>query len=99
MVKGREVMNKKEIIKHLSEKLGVTQTETKKMLDSTFDALAELLANGNSFNAQGFGTFSVTELEKRKGFNPLINKWMMLPPKLKPRFKASETLKERVNAK
>jgi len=85
------------MIKHLSEKLSITQSETKILLDSTFDTLAELLAKGNSFNALGFGTFSVTELEKRKGFNPLIKKWMMLPPKLKPKFKASETLKERVN--
>jgi DNA-binding protein HU-beta len=92
-------MNKKEMIKQLSEKLSITQSETKKLLDATFDTLAGLLAKGDSFNAQGFGTFSVTELEKRKGFNPLINKWMMLPPKLKPRFKASETLKDRVNKK
>lgn len=92
-------MNKKEMIKHLSEKLSMTQAETKILLDSTFDAMAELLAKGNSFNIQGFGTFSVTQLEKRKGFNPLINKWMMLPRKLKPRFKASDSLKERVNQK
>ena len=92
-------MNKQEMIKHLSEKLNLTQAETKTLLEATFDTMAELLAKHKSFTIQGFGTFSVTQLEKRKGFNPLINKWMMLPRKLRPRFKASDSLKERVNQK
>ena len=92
-------MNKKEMIKILSEKMDITQSETKELMDATFDVLSDLLAKGFSFNVQNFGTFSVSQLDKRKGYNPLLNKWMMLPPKLKPRFKASDALKERVNKK
>jgi nucleoid DNA-binding protein len=95
--KKGKIMNKKEMVKLLSEKMEITQSETKELLDSTFDILSDLLAKGYSFNVQNFGTFSVSELDKRKGFNPLLNKWMMLPQKLKPRFKASDALKERVN--
>ena len=79
--------------------MGIKQTETKELMDATFEVLTDLLAKGESFNVQNFGTFSVTELDKRKGYNPLLDKWMMLPPKLKPRFKASDALKERVNKK
>lgn len=92
-------MNKQEMIKHLSDKLGLTRAETKTLLDATFDTMAELLAKRKSFTIQGFGTFSVARIEKRKGFNPLINKWMMLPRRLKPRFRAGDRLKERVNQK
>ncbi len=92
-------MNKQEIIKKIAEKMGITQVETKKLFDAAFDVLTDLLSKGDSFTEQGFGTFSVVKLEKRKGFNPLLEKWMMLPPKLKPKFKASESLKEEVNKK
>ena len=90
-------MNKKEMVAYLAKKLYLTQDETRNLLDSTFDVLAEILAKGKSFNVHGFGTFYVTKMEKRKGFNPLINKWMMLPPKLKPKFKTGESLKEGIN--
>ena len=63
-------MNKKEMIKILSEKMGIKQTETKELMDATFEVLTDLLAKGESFNVQNFGTFSVTELDKRKGYNP-----------------------------
>ena len=92
-------MLKKDIIKDLSEKFEITQVESKRIFDAIFDELTEVLAKGNSFVEQKFGSFSVTHLDKRKGFNPLINKWMMLPPKLKPKFKPSEILKDKVNKK
>ena len=92
-------MKKHDIIKEMSEQMGLTQVETKKLLDATFDELSKVLADGKSLNIQGFGTFSVKKLEERKGFNPLINKWMMLPEKLKVHFKPGSSLKEKVNAK
>ncbi|HOV13750.1 MAG TPA: HU family DNA-binding protein [Spirochaetota bacterium] len=90
-------MKKDEIVKKLSEKLNITQVESKRIFDSVFDVLTDILSKGNTFTETGFGTFSVVEINKRKGFNPLIHKWMMLPPKLKPKFRASEHLKEEVN--
>lgn len=92
-------MKKHDIIKVMSEKMGITQGESKKLFDATFEELSKLLAHGDSFNVQGFGTFSVKELEERKGFNPFIEKWMMLPKKLRVKFKPSDILKEKVNAK
>jgi len=92
-------MTKEDIIKKISEKMNITQVETKNLFHSAFDVLIDILSKGDSFTEQGFGTFSVVKLEKRKGFNPLIEKWMMLPPKLKPKFKPSEILKEEVNKK
>ncbi len=90
-------MDKNKMVHDLSHKMNTTLTETRALLDSTFDILAEILVEGNSINIPKFGTFSVTKLEERKGFNPLIQKWMMLPPKLKTKFKPSNILKEKVN--
>lgn len=92
-------MNKQEIIKNLADEMEITQVEAKRLFDATFDELSSILADGDQVNIQGFGTFSVKKLEERKGFNPLLKKWMMLPEKLKPRFKPSDILKEKVNSK
>lgn len=90
-------MNKEELVTEMSIRTGKTKTETRKIIDSVFDEISEILADNKSFTVTGFGNFSVVKREKRKGFNPSIEKFMMLPPKLKPKFKASEVLKERIN--
>lgn len=90
-------MKKQDIIKDLADKMEITQVEAKKLFDSTLDELTTILAGSDSINFQGFGTFSVKKLEERKGFNPLIDKFMMLPPKLRPRFKPSQILKDKIN--
>lgn len=90
-------MNKSDIIKKLAVRLRMSQKDTRALYDALSQELTETLSGGNSVNIAGFGTFSVRKLEKRKGFNPLIEKWMMLPPRRKAHFKASETLKKRVN--
>lgn len=90
-------MNKDTIIKDLSDELNMTQKDVRLLMDTTFDELTTLLADNKTFTKTGFGTFSVKKLDKRKGFHPMLEKWMMLPPKLKPKFKVSNILKERIN--
>ncbi|HBD94422.1 MAG: hypothetical protein A2015_09100 [Spirochaetes bacterium GWF1_31_7] len=90
-------MNKEQLISGMAEKTGKTKTETKKIIESIFDELTSVLSEEKSFTITSFGNFSVVKRERRKGFNPSIEKFMMLPPKLKPRFKTSEILKEKIN--
>lgn len=90
-------MSKKDVISVIAKDMGLTQKEIEKIYNVTIETMTEILADGYSFNKKNFGTFSVTKLDKRKGFNPLIKKWMMLPPKLKPKFKPSDKLKEEIN--
>lgn len=90
-------MKKETLIKDIANKTGKTNTQTKKIIDDIFDEITVLLSKQKSLNISGFGTFSVVKRDKRKGFNPTIEKFMMLPPKLKAKFKPSEILKDRVN--
>ena len=90
-------MNKTNIINNLAGRLKISKKKSRALYDALKDELTEILADGHSVTITGFGSFTVTRLEKRKGFNPLIEKWMMLPPRRKPHFKPSETLKKRVN--
>ncbi len=90
-------MNKNELIQNTATRLKLSRKEARLLYDATLEELSSLLMEGGSVNIPGFGTFSVSKLEKRKGFNPLMEQWMMLPPRMKPHFKPGETLKRRVN--
>ena len=90
-------MKKQDLIRELADDMKMSQAEATTLLEATIDELTRVLANGESISFYGFGSFSVTKLEKRKGFNPLIQKWMMLPPKLKAAFKPSDSLRDRIN--
>lgn len=90
-------MQKKDMIKDLAIKHNITQAESKRIFDAIFDELSGVLGRGDYFTEIGFGTFTVAHVKKRKGYNPTIQKLMMLPPKLKPKFKAGVTLKSKVN--
>ena len=90
-------MKKQDLIRELAGEMKMNQREATALLEATIEELTQLLAKGESVSFYGFGSFSVTRLEKRKGFNPLLPKWMMLPPKLKASFKPSDSLRERIN--
>ncbi|MBP5706292.1 MAG: HU family DNA-binding protein [Spirochaetales bacterium] len=90
-------MQKKDMIKDLAVKYNISQAESKRIFDAIFDQLSEVLSQGDYFTEAGFGTFTVAHVKKRKGYNPAIQKFMMLPPKLKPKFKSSDILKSKVN--
>ena len=90
-------MQKKDMIKDLAVKYNISQAESKRIFDAIFDELSEVLSKGDYFTEAGFGTFTVAHVKKRKGYNPAIQKFMMLPPKLKPKFKSSDILKSKVN--
>ncbi len=91
-------MSKADLIRRLSENTGRTQKECSQFYDAFFLELADTLASAEGVQFPGFGSFTVVEQGERKGFNPLIEKWMMLPPKRKVQFKPSEGLKERMNS-
>ena len=90
-------MQKKDMVKDLAVKYNISQAESKRIFDAVFDQLSEVLSKGDYFTEAGFGTFTVAHVKKRKGYNPAIQKFMMLPPKLKPKFKSSDILKSKVN--
>jgi integration host factor subunit alpha len=90
-------MSKQTMVSQLAEEMGMTQKETRVLMGAAFEVLSEMLAKGESLSIPKFGIFSVQKHESRKGYNPLLNQWMMLPPKIKTKFKVSETLKKKVN--
>ncbi|MBQ8416935.1 MAG: HU family DNA-binding protein [Clostridia bacterium] len=74
---------------------------TKKQLNDAYDALAkvfgERIAEGESVQLSGFGTFSVRKREARTGRNPKTGETLQIPSTRRLVFLPAKTLKEKIN--
>ena len=93
-MKGKNKMNRTELISAMSEKSELTKVDTEKALKAFIDTVTEELKNGGKVQLVGFGTFEVTERAARKGRNPKTSEEIMIPASKSPRFKAGKALKD-----
>lgn len=91
-------MNKKELVKAYSEKLGTTQKAAGEQLDALLEVITGALKEGNEVKISGFGTFSVSERAARTGRNPMTGETIQIAASKSPKFKAAKALKDTVNA-
>lgn len=89
-------MQKTDFIKAVAERTGVSQKETKIVIDAALDVIAETLAKGEKVTLTGFGTFEVRDRQAREGVNPQTREKIHIPATKTPGFSASSTLKESV---
>ena len=52
-------MTKKEIVKTISDEIGLTQLKTKEIVQKTFDAIVETLVEERRIELRNFGVFEV----------------------------------------
>lgn len=90
-------MTKAELVTAISEKSGLTKKDSEKALAGVIEAISESLANGESVQLVGFGTFEVRERKARTGINPRTKKKIPIPATTVPAFKAGKALKEKVS--
>lgn len=90
-------MIKSELIKYVSEKVGVTHEVAELAVNTIFDSMTEALVREESIEIRGFGSFKVRHYKERKGRNPKTGHMIDVSPKKRPFFKVGKELKERVN--
>ena len=90
-------MIRSELIKYLSEKVGVTHEVAELALNTIFNSMTEALAKDESIEIRGLGSFKVRHYAGRKGRNPKSGEIISVNPKRRPFFKVGKELKERVN--
>lgn len=59
-------MTKKEIVKQISDRIGLTQLKTKEIVQQTFDAIVETLLEDGRIELRNFGVFEVKRRKARK---------------------------------
>ncbi len=90
-------MTKKEIAKAISEKVGLSQVQTKKVVQLTFDAIVETLAAGEDLELRNFGVFKVKHRVARRARNPKTGSEVMVPEKYVVNFKAGKEMGRKVD--
>jgi len=89
-------VTKKEIVKQISERIGLTQLKTKEIVQQTFDAIVETLIEVGRIELRNFGVFEVKRRKARKARNPRTGDKVDVPPKNVVTFKPGKEMEERV---
>lgn len=89
-------MNNKEFILELSKRVGYTQDDTQKVVNTVIEAMSDSLQEGNSISISGFGCFEVKKRLERVISNPSTGQRMLVPPKLVINFKPVSSVKNRI---
>ena len=89
-------MTKKEIVKTISEEIGLTQLKTKEIVQRTFDAIVETLVTEGRIELRNFGVFEVKKRAARKARNPRTGEDVDVPEKFVVTFKPGKEMEARV---
>src|SRR5271169_3955120 len=89
-------VTKKEIVKQISDRIGLTQLKTKEIVQQTFDAIVDTLIEAGRIELRNFGVFEVKQRKARKARNPRTGDKVDVPPKNVVTFKPVKELEERV---
>lgn len=89
-------MTKKEIVKTISEEIGMTQLRTKEIVQKTFDAIVKTLVEDGRIELRNFGVFEVKKRAARKARNPRTGQRVDVPEKFVVTFKPGKEMEEKV---
>lgn len=89
-------MNKTDLVAKVAEIIG-TQKQAKEAVDCVLDAITDALAQKDSVQIAGFGSFKVSERKARTGRNPQSGAAIQIPARNVPKFVPGKALKDAVN--
>ncbi len=89
-------MTKKDIVDKIVQKTGLKYLDVKKVVQMTFDTMAEALSSGEKIELRNFGVFKVKLRKAKKGRNPKTGEEVPVPERKVVVFKPGLELKEKV---
>jgi len=93
------IMTYSEVIRILSIRVGTSQFETKRLLNSTTEMIKKLLDEDFGISIPGFGSFKTQTRPKRKSYNPHRKKIMIIPPRRIVTYHPCLTIKNELKEK
>lgn len=87
-------MTKKEIVKKISDDIGLTQLKTKDIVQRTLDAIIQTLVTEGRIELRNFGVFEVKQRAPRKARNPRTGAKVFVPSKNVVTFKPGKEMEE-----
>jgi nucleoid DNA-binding protein len=90
-------VTKKDLVEQIAGRTGLTQVDTKIVVESFLDAVAQSLRSGHNIEIRGFGRFKIKKKRARTARNPRTNEHIEVSEGFKPVFEASRELRKRVD--
>jgi DNA-binding protein HU-beta len=90
-------MNKQELIDAVATEAGITKIAAGEAIDAVLDAVSKTVAEGNSVQLIGFGTFAAGARAARTGRNPKTGEAINIPASKTVKFTAGKAFKDAVN--
>ncbi len=87
---------KRDIVRQISQELGLTRKLTGDVVQRTFDAILEAIVMDERVEFRNFGVFMVKKRVARKARNPQTGEEIDVPPRYVVTFKAGKELEARM---
>lgn len=89
-------MTKKDIVRAIAEEVGLTQLQTKEIVQKTFDAIIEALVREGRIELRNFGVFETKLRAPRRARNPRTGEKVYVPKKWVVTFKPGKEMQQRI---
>lgn len=91
-------LTKADLAKHLDESIGLTNRESKEIIEIFYDLVSAALINGQQVKLSGFGNFILNDKSERPGRNPRTGEDIPVSARRVVTFRCGLKLKTRVEA-
>ncbi|MBD3421217.1 MAG: integration host factor subunit beta [Chitinivibrionales bacterium] len=89
---------KHDLVADVSKTTGLTQADTKIVVEELLELVAQILETGRNIEIRGFGTFYTKVRKPRPARNPKTGEVVPLPERVVPLFKYSNEMKKEIIA-
>jgi len=89
-------VTKKEIIKDISEQIGLTQLKTKEVVQRSFEAVIDAIQREGRIELRNFGVFEVKRRQPRKARNPRTGEEVFVSARHVVTFKPGKEMAQRI---
>jgi nucleoid DNA-binding protein len=91
-------MTKRDIVRTISEQLGLSQMQTREVVQRTFEEIVNTLAREGRIELRNFGVFEVIRRKRRKARNPRTGDPVEVPERFSVRFKPGKEMTNRIRS-
>lgn len=91
-------MTKSDLARKIHEKIGITQREASKHVESLLSLIKETLEAGERVKISGFGVFEIKQKKNRRGRNPQTGESITIEARKVLTFKPSNMLRDSLNS-
>lgn len=92
-----KTLTKKDIVNYLNQKIGLSKTESKLIVEGFFSEIKEALSSGEEVKISGFGNFELIDKKERPGRNPKTGEEVTISARRVVTFRSGRKLRKRIS--